>query len=66
MDIGQETMKHLNEHISYPAKGEDIKQACNMMDHVPEKERKMDMDMINDRKTYGSSDEVMKDLKMNM
>ncbi len=64
MDIGPETMKHLNDHINYPATGDQIKQACNMMDHVPEKERMMDMDMINDQKTYNSADDVMMDLKM--
>jgi hypothetical protein len=64
MDIGMETKTHLNEHIKYPATGEEIKQQCNMMSHVPETERKMDMDMINSKKTYASADDVMKDLKM--
>jgi hypothetical protein len=64
MEMGQETMKHLNEHISYPATGMEIKQACNMMSHVPEEERKMDMDMINDQKTYSSANDVMMDMKM--
>lgn len=64
MEIGKETMTHVNDHITYPATGEQIKQQCNMMSHVPDQERKMDMSMIDSSKIYNSANDVINDLKM--
>lgn len=64
MDIGKETKTHLNDHVKYPATGEEIKQQCNMMSHVPDQERQMDMQMIDSKKKYTSANDVMKDLNM--
>ena len=53
-----ELMKHLKDHINYPATKQDIMEACNMMEHVDEKDREWLEKNLPD-KEYKSAEEVM-------
>lgn len=66
METSDEMKKHLSEHVQWPATGEEIMEACNKMDHVPEDERNMVMDKLGKEKTYQNMDKAMSDLKMDM
>lgn len=60
MDQDMETAKkHLREHITYPATAEELKQACNNMEDVPENLRKEFQEKIPEG-IYNSAEEVMR------
>ena len=63
MEWSEETKKHFQEHLKWPMTGQQIIEACNSMEDVPEDERKMIEDMVDADKTYNSLDELMEDLK---
>lgn len=58
----RETQLHLKEHVTWPATGKTIMEACNMMAHVPEADRTMARQKLDPTKTYRSVDEAMRDL----
>lgn len=62
MQWDRETVTHLNEHVKWPATGQQIMQTCNMMSHVPESDRQMAMDKLQDNKMYNTPDEAIRDL----
>lgn len=57
-----DAIKHIDEHVMYPASKDDIVKACNDMADVPEGEKQW----VNDKlpaKTYNTSDEVREALE---
>ncbi|EKD84656.1 MAG: hypothetical protein ACD_38C00179G0003 [uncultured bacterium] len=57
----EEAVKHIDEHVMYPASKGDILAACNEMTEVPEEEKKWVSDRLPD-KTYQSPQEVKAEL----
>lgn len=58
-----ELMKHIKDHVQYPAKKQDIIEMCNRMEHVDKKDRKWLEKELPDRE-YKSAEEVMAALGM--
>lgn len=56
-------IKHLREHVNYPASKQQLAEACNRMSHTPHEDRDWFMKTLPD-KTYKSADEVMGALGM--
>ena len=63
MRISKETIDHLTGNVVYPATGEQIKRAGNMMAALPALERQVSIERINSRKTYLSAVDVIADLQ---
>ena len=59
----KETEIHVREHMSYPASKDQLIQACNMMSHVPEADRKWFEETLPEG-TYNSADEVLGKLRL--
>ena len=58
-----EMEEHLS-HVDYPIKGKDFIAACNNMSHATKEETDWVKQNISLNKTYNSSDEVRKALKI--
>lgn len=58
----KETQMHLREHVTWPATGKAILEACNLMAHVPESDRAEAKRKLNPTKTYRSVEDAMMDL----
>lgn len=66
MALSQQARDHLDQHLSFPSTGEELKKECdNMSDVSPEDKEEFDR-MIDNEKMYNSLDEVKKDLGMGM
>lgn len=52
---------HIRDHLDYPARKEDLVQACNNMAHVPAEDRKWFEEKLPSG-TYKTSDDVLKTL----
>lgn len=63
MRIGQALLDHLRDGVLYPATGEQIKRAGDMMAGVPAAERAISIERINSRKLYLSAADVVTDLQ---
>jgi hypothetical protein len=59
----KETMKHISEHIDYPATKKDIIKACSGMMDVPKSEKNW-VEKCLPNKTFSNSDEVIDALRM--
>lgn len=57
----QEVIKHLKEHMTYPASKSAIVQECHNMEHLPADARSWVQSKLADR-TYNSADEAIKSL----
>jgi hypothetical protein len=62
MRIGQATLEHLRTNVVYPATGEQIKSAGNMMADIPLAERLNNIERIRSRTLYLSAADVISDL----
>lgn len=67
MELDEETktelMKHIHEHVNYPATKEELVMACNKMDHISQEGKNWFSENLPDG-TYNNADEVMKALGM--
>jgi hypothetical protein len=63
MQISKETLDHLTGMVCYPATGEQIKRAGNMMAAITSVERQICIEKINSLKTYRSAGDVIADLQ---
>lgn len=51
-------IEHIKSHVEYPAKSDDIKEACAEMSDFSEEEKKWFVDHL-PKGTYSSADEVL-------
>jgi len=58
-----EVVKHIKEHLKYPATKKQMVEACNKMSDVPKADREWFQKNLPD-KTYKNADEVIKALKL--
>lgn len=58
----KETQTHLKEHVTWPATGKQVLEACNLMAHVPEADRTIAKQKLDPMKTYRSVEDAMMDL----
>jgi hypothetical protein len=63
MQIGKGTLDHLTGNVCYPATGEQIKRAGNMMAALATAERQICIEKISSLKTYLSAGDVIADLQ---
>ncbi len=63
MLIGEATLEHLNTNIVYPATGEEIIRASDLMARIPDAERQANIERIKSRKLYTSASDVLADLQ---
>lgn len=52
-------MKHLREHIDWPATGQEILDACENMSDVEDMDKKKIKSMVDVSKTYASPEELL-------
>jgi hypothetical protein len=59
----QEVIDHLG-HVDYPVTGRQFIAACNSMSDVPKEQKEWVKQNISEAKSYSSSEELKKDLKL--